>query len=52
MEYRSLGKSGLRVSEIGLGGNNFGGRLDEAQSVKVINEALALGINFIDSTCG
>ena len=49
MEYRRLGYSGLKVSEIGLGGNNFGGRSDTEQSIKVINDALEMGINFIDS---
>jgi aryl-alcohol dehydrogenase-like predicted oxidoreductase len=49
MEYRRLGYSGLKVSEIGLGGNNFGGRTDTEQSIKVINHALDMGINFIDS---
>ena len=49
MEYRILGKSGLRVSEIGLGGNNFGGRLGEQESISVIHQALEQGINFIDT---
>jgi aryl-alcohol dehydrogenase-like predicted oxidoreductase len=49
MEYRRLGKSGLLVSEIGLGGNNFGGRIGEQESVSVIHKALDLGINFIDT---
>jgi len=49
MEYRSLGKSGLKVSEIGLGGNNFGGRIGEQESISVIRSALDLGINFIDT---
>lgn len=49
MEYRRLGKSGLKVSEIGLGTNAFGGRADEQTSVKAIEQALALGINFIDT---
>ncbi len=49
MEYRRLGNSGLRVSGIGLGGNNFGGRTDEQASIKIINQALELGINFIDT---
>jgi aryl-alcohol dehydrogenase-like predicted oxidoreductase len=48
-EYRQVGKSGLRVSRVGLGGNNFGGRLDEETSVKVINYALDLGVNYIDT---
>ena len=49
MEYRRLGKSGLTVSEVGLGGNNFGGRADEQMSVSIINHALEVGINFIDT---
>ncbi len=49
MEYRVLGKSGLKVSEIGLGGNNFGGRVGEQESISVIHRALELGINFIDT---
>jgi len=49
MEYRMLGKSGLKVSEIGLGGNNFGGRVGEQGSISVIHRTLELGINFIDT---
>jgi len=49
MEYRNLGKSGLKVSEIGLGTNTFGGKADEATSINIINQALELGINFIDT---
>ena len=49
MEYRMLGSSGLKVSEIGLGGNNFGGRVDKKQSISVIHHALELGVNFIDT---
>jgi aryl-alcohol dehydrogenase-like predicted oxidoreductase len=49
MEYRRLGTSGLKVSAIGLGGNTFGGTADEAQSVAVIQQALELGVNYIDS---
>ncbi len=49
MEYRRLGNSGLKVSEIGLGGNNFGNRADEQTSINIINRALELGINFIDT---
>ena len=49
MEYRNLGKSGLKVSEIGLGSLEFGGRLNEQESISVINQALELGINFIDT---
>lgn len=49
MEYRKLGSAGLKVSEIGLGGNNFGGRIDEQQSISVIQFALEQGITFIDT---
>jgi aryl-alcohol dehydrogenase-like predicted oxidoreductase len=49
MEYRSLGNSGLKISAIGLGGNTFGGTADEAQSIRVIQQALELGVNYIDS---
>jgi aryl-alcohol dehydrogenase-like predicted oxidoreductase len=49
MEYRNLGNSGLKVSEVGLGGNNFGWWADEATSAVVINSALEAGINFIDT---
>ena len=49
MEYRNLGSSGLKVSALGLGGNNFGWYADEQGSAMVINHALELGINFIDT---
>lgn len=49
MEYRQLGSTGLRVSAIGLGGNNFGPRIDEAESIAVIRRALDLGVNHIDT---
>ena len=49
MKYRRIGSSGLKVSVIGLGGNNFGARADEETSVKIINDALEMGINFIDT---
>ncbi len=49
MEYRPLGKSGMMVSTIGLGTNNFGGRADEQSSLRVLDQALDVGINFIDT---
>ncbi len=49
MDYRRLGGSGLRVSEIGLGGNTFSWVIDEKTSVEVINHAIELGINYIDT---
>ena len=50
MEYRRLGSSGLQVSTVGLGTNNFGSRMvDEAACVKVLRHAVDIGINFIDT---
>ena len=49
MKYRNLGKTGLKVSEIGLGSLEFGRRLNEQDSISVISHALDLGINFIDT---
>lgn len=49
MELRNLGRSGLQVSVVGLGGNNFGGRCDLQATRKVIHKALDLGITFLDT---
>ena len=49
MEIRNLGRSGLRVSAIGLGCNNFGGRIDQAATDRVINAAIDLGITLFDT---
>jgi 1-deoxyxylulose-5-phosphate synthase len=49
MEYRNLGQSGLRVSVIGLGGNTFGRYTDAAGTQRIVERALELGINFIDT---
>ena len=49
MEYRRLGDSGLLVSGVGLGTNNFAGRLHDEAARAVLNEALELGVTFIDT---
>jgi aryl-alcohol dehydrogenase-like predicted oxidoreductase len=49
MELRNLGRSGLRVSAIGLGCNNFGGRIDLEATRKVIHKALDVGITLFDT---
>lgn len=49
MDIRNLGHSGLRVSKIGLGCNNFGGRIDKEATRAVINKALDLGITLFDT---
>src|SRR5256885_295937 len=49
MNLRNLGKSGLRVSLVGLGCNNFGQRMDLESSTKVIHKALDCGITLFDT---
>ncbi|MCL4242985.1 MAG: aldo/keto reductase [Dehalococcoidia bacterium] len=49
MEYRHLGRSGLQVSVVGLGCNNFGMRCDFDQSKAVVNQALEAGITLFDT---
>lgn len=49
MEMRRLGRTGLKVSLVGLGCNNFGMRIDVAQSAAVVRAALDAGINFFDT---
>ena len=48
MEYRRLGQTGLEVSTIGLGTNNFGGRIDFEATKKVLHQTMEEGINFLD----
>ncbi len=49
MEQRNLGSSGLRVSLVGLGCNNFGMWIDKAASQAVIHKAIDLGITLLDT---
>jgi aryl-alcohol dehydrogenase-like predicted oxidoreductase len=49
MEYRNLGHSGLQVSVVGLGCNNFGRRCDAAATAAVVDKALDMGITFFDT---
>ena len=49
MEYRTLGSSGLQVSVVGLGTNNFGGRLDFQATDTVIKRSVDQGINLLDT---
>lgn len=49
MEIRNLGSTGLRVSAVGIGCNNFGGRLDAEATRKVIYKAIDLGITLFDT---
>jgi aryl-alcohol dehydrogenase-like predicted oxidoreductase len=49
MMKRALGSTGLQVSALGLGCNNFGGRLDSERTRLVVDAAIAAGITFIDT---
>jgi aryl-alcohol dehydrogenase-like predicted oxidoreductase len=49
MNYRYIGNSGLRVSEIGLGTMTFGTNADKKESFKIMDRAYETGINFIDT---
>jgi aryl-alcohol dehydrogenase-like predicted oxidoreductase len=50
LEQRNLGRSGLIVSAVGLGCNNFGGRMDMAATRAVVHKALDLGVTFFDTS--
>ncbi len=49
MQQRHIGRTGLRVSAVGLGGNNFGWKIDQEASNKVVTKALDLGITLFDT---
>jgi aryl-alcohol dehydrogenase-like predicted oxidoreductase len=49
MDYRNLGRTGLRVSPLCLGTMNFGNQTDEATSFAIMDAALDAGINFFDT---
>jgi aryl-alcohol dehydrogenase-like predicted oxidoreductase len=49
MQKRKLGSSALELSVVGLGANNFGGRIEFEATARVVHRAIALGVNFIDT---
>ena len=49
MEYRTLGRSSLKVSALCLGTMSFAGRTDEQEGVRIVHAAMDSGINFIDT---
>jgi aryl-alcohol dehydrogenase-like predicted oxidoreductase len=49
MEYRTLGRTGVKVSPLCLGCMNFGGATDEDDAIEIIHRALGEGINFLDT---
>lgn len=49
MEYRTLGRCGLKVSELCLGTMTFGRRTDEDEAMRIVDLAFEAGINFFDT---
>ncbi|MDT4986361.1 MAG: hypothetical protein QOI74_455 [Micromonosporaceae bacterium] len=49
LRFRRLGDSGLVVSVVGIGCNNFGGRIDAQRADEVVHTALDLGVNLFDT---
>lgn len=49
MEYRPLGRSGLKVSELCLGTMTFGNGADQAEADRIVSAAMDGGVNFIDT---
>lgn len=49
MDYRTMGRTGLQVSAIGLGCRMFGRSVDEASTGAIVDSALGLGVTFIDT---
>jgi aryl-alcohol dehydrogenase-like predicted oxidoreductase len=52
MEYRRMGRSGLKVSEICLGTMTFGHGTDETEAGRIVDMALEAGVNFFDTANG
>ena len=50
MEYRVLGRTGVKVSPLGLGTGNFADPTPEDESISIINRAIDAGINLIDTS--
>src|SRR6188768_905281 len=49
MQFRPLGRSGLQVSRLCLGGNVFGWTVDEALSFRLLDAWVDAGLNFVDT---
>jgi aryl-alcohol dehydrogenase-like predicted oxidoreductase len=52
MDYKNLGKTGLKVSRICLGAMNYGDPVSETESINIVKNAMALGVNFFDTADG
>ena len=49
MNYKKLGKTGLKVSRICLGAMNYGDPVSETESISIVKNAIAMGVNFFDT---
>ena len=49
MDYRILGRSGVKVSTLGLGTDNFANPTSQKESIQIIDRAIDAGINFVDT---
>lgn len=49
MKYKSLGRSGLKVSQLCLGTNNFGAQINELTANEIVSKAIDCGINIVDT---
>ena len=56
MQYRQLGRTGLEISTLGFGAWGIGGTMwigaDDGESLRALRQAIALGVNFIDTAHG
>jgi 1-deoxyxylulose-5-phosphate synthase len=50
MDYRSLGRSGLKVSPLRIGSFNFSNPTTEEETDAIVDRAIAAGINFFDTS--
>jgi len=49
MQYRKMGRTGLKVSAICLGSSTYGSQVGEVEAIDIIESALAAGVNFFDT---
>jgi 1-deoxyxylulose-5-phosphate synthase len=49
MQYRTLGRTGLKVSEVCLGTMTFGDQVSEQDAITIVHDAIDMGINFLDT---
>ena len=49
MEYRNMGRTGLKVSEVCLGTMTFGVSVDQPEAIRIVDQAFEAGVNFVDT---